>query len=222
MFSIAEEIFLLSLLERKETLRLPPSLSLPFALAGATILDLALSGAIKLEDGRLLLLDGAQMQAHPNQGVIEKIQKTGKSRRVDFWIFQMGLRRNRVTKPVQSALVEKGILREDGNNYRWGLGTGASGANETQDVMTVKYLLKRRLRDGLFCQAAVDEHVAAIFCLMNSCGMLDHLLTEDELFSGRKRVNRLLKGEGLDGAYAELLARVIAGVEYGIAAAISA
>lgn len=218
MFSLAEEIFLLALLEKKETLRIPSSLSLPFALAGAMIIELALAEAVKVEDGRLLLLPEAEkIETGYLKRVIEKIQKVGKPKRVDYWVYQVGARGNRVTRLILFSLVERGVLQETEKNFRWEVGTNP----KSQELTAAKYLLKRGMRDAIYCQSPIDEPTAALLGLMDSCAMLNHLFTEDEIISGRKRVKRLVKGEGISRPFADLLVQIIAGVEYAVAADVS-
>lgn len=218
MFSLAEEVFLLSLLEKKETLRIPSSLSLPFAIAGATILELIFLGDIRVEDGRLLLAQNIDQDSPDHlKLVMEKIRKLDKPKKVDYWVYQIGARGHRVTKLVLQSLIQKEIIQEDGKNFRWGLPAN----QDSQDVRISKYLLKRRLRDEIFCETTMDEPSAALFSLMDSCGMLNHLFTEDEMIAGRKRVKRLTNGNELSHSFAEILSLIITGVEYATAAAVS-
>ena len=84
MLSLAEEIFLLSLLEKKDSIRIPPSLSLPFSLTGAVLIELILSDYAKIENGRLLAsVDPEQITDERMKYALEKIQQTEKPKKLD-------------------------------------------------------------------------------------------------------------------------------------------
>jgi golgi phosphoprotein 3 len=64
MLTLSEELFLLSLYERKDTVALPYTAALPYALAGAMLAELALAGTIHLDkEKRVILVDNPQPTA---------------------------------------------------------------------------------------------------------------------------------------------------------------
>lgn len=218
MLSLAEELFLLSLLEKKENLRLPPSLSLPFSLAGAVLIDLALTGSIKLEDGRLIArADLEPVQDAQMKRVGEQMRQADKYKRLDHWVFLLGVKGKRITKEILLALVEKNVLQEDEQGYQWAAQPQEDGAPA---LTHPKYLLKREVRDAVFCQTALDERRLALINLLDACDMLDHLFTKDEMVYAQKRMKLLKRGDHLSAGFLDLLDRMVNAVDYAVAAAI--
>jgi hypothetical protein len=56
--------------------------------------------------------------------------------------------------------------------------------------------------------------------LLESCGMLDHLFTQDEIIAARKKIKRLVKDEVIS-TFADLRVLTITAVEYAVASAAS-
>jgi hypothetical protein len=216
MLSLAEQFLLLTLLEKKDTICIPSSISLPFALAGATIMDLVLIGKAQLQNGNLILSQNAdQVESETMKIAVKRIEKAGKVKKLNHWVYLVGSKGNRLTKAALLSLINQSILVEEKNAYVW-----ASENPEAETPVFNKYQLKRRLRDAVFCQENLDENMLAIFGLLEACELLNHLFTQDEIVAARKKVKSLVKDEG-NPSMAELRAQTIAAVRYAVAAAAS-
>ena len=219
MLTLAEEIFILSSLEKKESVRLPSSPSLPFALAGAALMELVLSGAARVDGGRLFLtVNSERSENDPSKSVILKIQKAGKAQKLNHWVFVLGSRGNHLSKSILASLIDKEILVENEQSYD----RKVSNCAEAPRSHTTKFLLKRQLRDAMFCDGKADEHFVALLVLMESSGMLNHLFTTDELFWARKQIKGLRKDVRFGKQTIELYASILTAMEYAIAASVSA
>jgi hypothetical protein len=216
MLSLAEEIFLLSLLEKKETVCLPSSLSLPFSFTGAVLIDLVLTDYIKVEDGRIVpCVDPEQIQDEHMKRVLKKMHHVDKPQKLNHWVYILGVKGKRITKEVVGSLVEKGILVEDGANYQW-----AAREDGAAIPTNAKYFLKREIRDMFFCQDTATERLLAIISLMDASDILDHLFTRDEMIFVRKKI-KFLKREAHDSAkFLDLLGQMEDAIDYAIASAI--
>lgn len=218
MFSLSEKIFLLALLEKKDSIRLTASLSLPFAIAGATLMEMVFGGFARVVDGKLTLLPEANgVERERIRNVVEKIASINKSKKLDYWIYLFGSRGNRLSKSILLSLIDKGILLNDGKAYHWGDQNYMDG----QPVWVTKYLLKRQLRDAVFCGKADDVDTPLVLGLMDSCGLLDHIFTRDEIIAARKMVKRLEKEAVGSQPYRDLLSQTQTAIAYAVAAAIS-
>lgn len=219
MLAISEALFLLALLEKKETYRLSSSLSLPFSLAGAVLMELTFSGHVRLEGGRIIPLSGAdQVDDELQKQVLDLLLKEGKHKKSEYWVYLLRSRGSRLVKGIAHALFEKGILFENGKHYR---GTVLE-IDQTRQLFLAKYQLKCQLRDAVFCDDQPDEHLISILSLVETCGMADHIFTRDEITPARKRVKALKDAETLDPAYLAVVNTMTFSIEKAIAAAISA
>jgi hypothetical protein len=216
MFSLAENVLILSLLEKKEAVRVPSSVCLPFALAGATIIDLVMAGQVQLQNG-ILILSAAEQQNEPEyiQIARSRMVKAGKARRLDFWVYQIGRKGNHFTRAVLLSLISKGVLGEEKNIFHW-----PCADNQGQAPGEIKYQLKRGIRDAIFCKASPDDQVLVITALLDCCSMLEHLFTPDEIIAVRRKLKHLIK-DANSRQYAELRMLTVAAVDYAVAAASS-
>jgi len=217
MLSLAEDIFLLSLLERKDSIRIPFSLGLPYTLAGAVLMELIISGRAGLENGRLIpLIDPEQVAERPVRFALEKICQAEKPKRLDQWVYLLGVKGKRISRVVIQSLITKGLLVDEGKHFRW----GDAQIDNVSAAMPYKYALKRDIRDNLFCGSTLDQHFMARLSLLESCDMLDHLFTQDEIVAVRKKI-KTWREELSTPEFLELLNKIREAVNYALAAAVS-
>ncbi len=217
VFSLAEEILLLSLLEKKDSVRVPSSISLPFALAGAILIELVQAGGIKLQDGWLIpCTDPAQFDDETLRFSLAKIQKSQKSKKPEQWVFLLGAKGKSLLKDILQSLINKGALLKDGNTYNWPV----HQPEIRQRPALTKYLLKEEVRVVLLHQQPIRERILARLVLLDAGDMLDHLFTKDELILARKKVKQLKNGEDLPAESLNLLNRMSEAVKSAVSAAI--
>jgi hypothetical protein len=218
MLSLAEEILLLSLLEKKESIQLPSSLSLPFALSASVIYEMIQAGQLVLEDGRLsATLLSEQASGEVGRVLIEKLAQTEKPKKLRHWVFVLGARGKRIIKITFHALVERGLLVEDKKGFIWS-GLDEGGLQQDQQA---KYLLKRQMRDALYCDATVSEHTLICLVLMEACGLFDHLFTKDELVAARKKMRQIKTEDHYPAQFLTLLDQIVESLSFAVASAVS-
>ena len=219
MLSLAEEIFLLSLLDKKDSIRIPSSISLPFVLTGAVLTELALSEYVKVEDRRLVsCVDPEQVTNEPMRYAIEKISRSEKLKKLDHWVYLLSAKGKRVSKDILASLIEKGILAEKDKNHLWAPPPGEDAPQQ----LPARYLLKREIRDAVFGADSLSERTLARIEFMEACDMLDHLFTKDEIIAVRKKIKILRGSSQLPSGFLNLLDQVTEAIDYAITAAITA
>jgi hypothetical protein len=218
VLTLSEELFLLALSEKKDSVRIPSSLALPFALAAAQVLELAREGCLDLDNERIVpkappeMIDDDRLRV-----VMEKICKSSKPRKVDYWVYELGSKTNRIHKRIVLALLEKGLLEEEGKYFRWGDATRDS----TGRVISPKYPIKHQIRHAMFCNEEIDARLVILTSLIDSCGMVDHLFTRDEIVAARKRLRGILKSESADATVANWVGPMVNAVQYALAVSVS-
>lgn len=218
MPSLAEEIFLLSLLEKKESVRVPSSLSLPFALSGAVLLELIFTDCARIEDERLCpYADPEQITDQQMRYAAEKICQTEKPKKLAYWVYLLGKKGNRISKEILLSFVEKGILLKEGKYYHW-----ASTPEESAvEQAPTKYLLKRDIRDAVLLEKNITDRMITLVDLMDSCDMLDHIFTRDEIITARKKVKTFKAEKEFNPTFLNSLERTTDAVKYAISASLS-
>jgi len=218
MLTLAEEFLLLALLEKRETVRLPSSLCLPFALAGAVLMDLMLSDSIKIIDGKVVpLVQPEALADESSQYAIKKIWQAEKYKKLDNWIYIFGAKWKRMPKGIVNGLIDKGVLLEEGKYYCW-----PPAAVGPQNEMAIsKYLLKHQIREAILRKNKADEHFLALLALIESCNTLEHIFTSDEIISARRKIKDQINDESIRLHFLETRDLIMTAIEYAVAAAVT-
>lgn len=216
MLSLAEKIFLLSLLEKKDTIRIPNTLSFPYVLAGAVLFDLVLAGYAKLEDERLIpCAVPEQISNEPMKHAVEKLRQADKPRKLSHWVYLFGSKGKRLSKHIILSFVEYGIISSTGKYYQW----GPRHDDEGSEQIPSKYFLKREIRDMVFVEKTVSDRCFALLELMDACDMLDHLFTIDEILAVRKEMKRWGSAESFSPGSIELIRQMREATQHAVASA---
>ncbi len=206
MIALYEELFLLTLTERKSgSVILSKSDSLPYTLAGATLLELIFSNKIQLENkSKVVLLDATPLGNSFLDNVLEKIAASEKPKKLAFWIENLGAKSKKQQKELIAHLAQEGILTIDEKRYLWVI----PYAEYNEKDASAKYLIKNHLRDIVLAGAKPDQRGTALLSLINACGLLKHIFTVDELKVAALRVEELVQDEAVGQAVIEVIENV--------------
>lgn len=207
MLTLSEEIFLLSLYERKSSLTFSPSSGLPYALGGAMLVELIWSGKIRLDESkRIKLADDAPLESELLNEVLVKVRDDDHPRKLKFWITALGSKSKRLQNGYASSLAVKGVLAEDGERYSWVIPC----AEYPGENASAKFTRKQHLRAMVLGDEKLDAQSAALLILIKACGLLYHLFTSDEIKLANQRIARLDQSDALDPTLFEVIAEVAA------------
>jgi hypothetical protein len=191
MTSIADELLLLGYDDAGEPAVGQPALG--YALSGAVLVELALSGRIGIADNRVDVLRQEPTGDAIVDAALVRIGADGKRRRPNDWIGRLtdGLREQLLERQI-----EAGVLRREEGKVLWVFPRTTyptvDGATPAAEVAT-----KRRLSAALDGDAGTEPRTAAL------CGLVAAAGLERHAFPGRpaKDVRRRLK-EIADGDWA--------------------
>jgi hypothetical protein len=209
MLALSDELFLLSLHAKKDTVGLSSSMELPYAMAGALLLGLCLDGKVRLEGKKVVLVNAALSGGSELQNeLLAKIAASKKPRKISDWVMELGGKEKKLRKAALTSLVQHGILREKEKSFLWVIPyTGYSELDST-----AKFPLKAHLRSVALNNEKLDEHAAALLSLVRASNLLDHLFTRDELRVAKKRVEALVKDEAVGQAVKEAIDSINAAI----------
>lgn len=206
MITLYEELFLLTLTERKSgSVILSKSDSLPFTLAGAAMLELIFNQRIRLESiNKVALVDATPLGNLYLDDILEKIATSEKLKKLTFWIERLGLKGKKQQKELIAHLAKEGILTIDEKRYLWVI----PYAEYSEKDASAKYFIKNHLREIVLAGGEPDQRSIALLSLINACGLLKHIFTVDELKVAALRVEELVKDEVVGQAILEVIDNV--------------
>ena len=205
--TLSEELFLLSFYERKTSLALSPSPALPYALAGALLVELLLAGKIHLEESRRVMVDDVSPTGDPQlDSLLEYFQLVKKPKKLTYWINVFGSRMKKIQKGLVTSLLAKNVLREEKKRFLWVI----PYSEFTQLDASAKYWRKQHLRAIVLGGDRSDDQSVALLSLLKACNLLNNIFTEDEIKVAARRVDDLIRDEAVGQAVVETVDEIAA------------
>lgn len=201
MTSLSEEVLLLALDDEKGHVGMGVSSTLDTALAGAQLLDLAIARRIKIEDKRVIVLEGPPLDDPVLNAGLSRILQQSKPKKAESIIPKLakGLR-----KRLLAQLVEKGIVREEEGRV-----FGFFPKNRYPELNgAVEDDLRRRLRNVILAEREPDERTAAVAAVIQAADLETLIMSRDERRASKQRLKELAEGEELTAAIRRAIAWV--------------
>lgn len=216
MLSIPEELFLLTLHEKKGVITVTAQQSLPYGLAGAILTELTLAERLIAQPDRKKLaiqnttpLGDELLDAALAQIVTSRGPWTAK-----YWIYSLGQHPKKLARTLATRLVNKGILQQEEKKLLWVIPYTVYPERDA----TAKYWLKERLRAVVLAGQQPDERTLALLSLVKACRLMNLIFTKDERKAARKQIEALTTGDWISDAVARTLEEIDAAVTAAIVA----
>jgi Golgi phosphoprotein 3 len=209
MLTITEELFLLSLVEKKNSVAVPSSMELGYSLAGALLVELALNGRLVFVDKqKLKVVNGLPLGIAWLDDLLEQMLKKGQPKKTTYWISMLGASPKKLIQKLLASLQSKGVLNEEEKRFLWMI----PYAEYSLQNASAKYTLKQQLRAVVLGGETATSQWVILLSLLKACNMLDHLFTRDEYKSAQKQVAALTAGEAFGQAVNEVMEEVMAAI----------
>ncbi|MGD0707359.1 MAG: GPP34 family phosphoprotein [Anaerolineaceae bacterium] len=202
MLTLAEELFLLSLREKKKNIGFSSTFALTYSLAGALMAELALAKKVTVNsEKKAIALDTSPVDDPCAQEMLEAIQNSPRPKKMSHWIDVFGSHSKKLQNSLMDALVAKGVVKEEKKRYLWVI----PYKEYSQLNASAKFSSKEHLRRIVLGGEEADEHSVALLSLLYSAGLLEHIFTEDEVKASIKQVKEIVKNEAIGQTVIELL-----------------
>lgn len=218
MLNLAEELLLLALQDEKGTVLASAADSLPYGLAGALLMELALRSRIQFDQKNLAAVDLTTIGDDLLDEALEIIGQSKRNRNPQYWVTSLSTRIKNLQGRLQDRLVQKGILKHEEHRV---LGIFRTQRYPAEDT-AVEQSIKDRLRSTVFAGAPLEPHFAALISLVSACGLIDEIFSREERKRARQRIKEITQRELIGKAVSETVAGVQAAVIVAIAAAATA
>ena len=208
MFTLTEELFLLSLRDGKNSVTIPHSTTLPYALAGAMLVELTLRGNIRVENKKWVIpVDNEPVVDDERlKELLASIRSSQKPRKIAYWINQVGAKGCDLERKLQTVLLERGVLKEEKKKFLWVI----PFTEYSQQDASAKYVRKQQLRDIVLGGKEADVQSVVLLSLMKSIDLLSQIFTPDEMKAASSRIDAIVKDETIGIAVIETLDTIFA------------
>jgi len=205
MLTLSEELFLLTMNEKKNSLAVSSAHALPAALSGAIFVELIQNKMVQLdENSKVSLVEPAPADNKNADHFLKKIASAKKPKKLEYWIGVFSLQSKKLHKEIVSSLIEKKILKEKKGRLLWVI----PFLDYSQADASAKFWRKRHLRAIILAGEKIDPQSAALLSLLKASGLLDHVFTNDEIKFAGKRADDLLRDEALASDFIKMLEKI--------------
>ena len=191
MLRFAEEIMLLVLDDKGGKFADVPMLSLSYAVVGGVLMDLALEGRIDTDPEQFVMIDPSPLGDDLLDPVLARIVRSTKTRDTHYWIEETLKHVSAIRERSLARLIERGILRQEDDRFLWVFQTRRYPVIDDRTIRDVKL----RIKGVLFSDEIPDVRDIVIISLSDGCGILESLLSSQELKSVAGRIEQVCKME---------------------------
>ena len=200
MMRLAEELLLL-LRDDDGTLYRVPEWFARYALGSAVLMDLALEHRIDTDAQRLFVTDSKPVEDELLDPILAEIVQSQQTHDALYWLDHATRHADEIRDKALSRLIDNGILELKDNRYLWIFGT----RNYLLKEKKVEGELIQRIRSVLITDTIPDPKDTMIVTLAEGCGLLDYILSVEELTAAKPRIEFLRNIELIGRVFLEML-----------------
>ena len=200
MMRLAEE-FLLLLRHEDGTLSRAPEWLVRYALGGAVLMELALENRIDTDHDRLFLVDSTPVGDRLVDPMLAEIAQADRPHDTLYWVEHATRHADEIRETALARLVDGGVLELSDDRFLRIFGT----RHYTLADDTVERELIRRIEAVLLSDAIPDPRDIVIVTLADGCGLLDRLLSAEDLARAAPRIELARKMELIGRAFLNAL-----------------
>jgi golgi phosphoprotein 3 len=187
MLTFAEELLLLS--HDEKTGHFYNMADAMPALAGAVLMELAIRDRIDTDLDKLTLVDSTPTGEPVLDGILAQIAAEPGTHTTGAWVDFLKHNGQEIHDGALARLVERGILRREENRVLWVFGTRRYPLIENHEQQEVKL----RIANLLMSDDIPDARDIVIVGLAESCGLLEHIFSKDELERSQTRIAQIVR-----------------------------
>lgn len=187
--TIPEELFLLAVHETEGDIQPTNYKSFKVALSGAILMNLAQENRIDT-DLEKLIIDKRQPTGNDVLDIVfNEIQLYQSDQDVKHWITKLTEKSDSFKNMILNSLIKKGVLKIDDKKVLWVFSARRYPVVDNTEVKEVK----SRVRELIFSDEIPDVQDIIIVSMLFYSGMLDLLLSDDEIDSHIDRIEQIAK-----------------------------
>lgn len=199
--SLAEELLLIALDDETGKLISIPDRALDYALAGAIVADLALSGFIRLAGNEIDIIQNDAVGEFPTEIGYDEI-KAFKVKSLQGILAHLAGDGHNLRECVMNRLLEKGVLKEENKEFLWVFHVSRFPLQEKEQEEAVKERLRRRIKRS---EESLPERDHILISLIHTCQLESVLFSQTEIVELSEKIETITKSDAIGRAVRECL-----------------
>ena len=186
MLTFAEEILLLLLDDESGEFVPVPTWSRQCALAGATLMDLALENRIDTDLKKLVVIDRSPTGDDLLDPVLAAIADETETNDARYWVERIGAEQSGwIQDHALARLVNRGILESEGGRLLWVFRARRYPTIDGKAQREVRL----RIMNVLFTDDIPSPRDIVIICLADACRVFDLIMSKEAMEQARERID---------------------------------
>ena len=182
-----EEVVLLAVDENSGGLRSTRPSATGYALVGAVFFDLALARKIDTDTEAIQIVDRGPTGSPTLDHVLAAMAQRGEMTSVRQWIEEISYRRVDLEGEALASLIRQGILRHEKSKRLWIIDVERFPMVDNRLQQDVRL----RLAEAILSDTIPDTRDIMLVSIAEPCGLLDYVLTSEQLLGRRERIQML-------------------------------
>lgn len=211
---LSEEFILIALDDARGRF-ITDSISLHYGLAGALLLDLALTGKLHIEENRMVMHDDSPAGDEALDMMISLFKRSGTDHTTRYWIRKTGYKGRTFKSILLGQLVEKKILTKEKGTVLW--------IFPTRKYIPVdpvpENIVKARLKRIVLQNEAPDPQSMLLLSLIHSCKLTREVFRNKEEYAiAKQRIKEITRSSTIGKAVDETIRSIHAAITASIVA----
>ena len=203
--TIPEELYLLAVNETHGDITPTGYKSFKVALSGAILMNLALEHRIDTDLEKLMIDKTETVGDDVLDIAFNDIQLDGTDHSIKYWINKLTDKADSFKNMILNSLIKKGVLKIEDKKVLWVFSARRYPVIDNAEVKEVK----ERVRELIFSEEIPDVQDIVIVSMLFYSGMLDLLLSDEEIDSHIDRIEQIAKmdliGQSINAAIEETM-----------------
>jgi golgi phosphoprotein 3 len=183
--TLPEQFLLLALDDKKGTINNGTVKLTQYGLVGAAIVELSFSEKVKIQNGKLALVDNSYTDNIFLNKVIDGLKNSKKSMKTQQWIALLG--NEDAINSTADSLVNKGILTAKKQKYLGLFNITVYPMRNSAE----KLGLISKIRGVILYNNKTEPKSAALIELVNKCGLTKKLFSKEERIKAKSRIKQI-------------------------------
>ncbi len=202
--TLAEEVLLLLLDEKKGTLIQVPQLTLHFVLAGAILMELAIRNKVDSDIDSFYIINKDPTGEPVLDAILTKIDSSNGNQDLKYWVNAIADEGAEILESSINRLIERGILGRTEKRILWVVKTESYPTID----QSVERESKRRVLNLLYSDDIPDQEDIVLVCLLDASNMLRTLIGQAELTRLRPRIEQIIRLDLIGQATTKLIREI--------------
>jgi golgi phosphoprotein 3 len=204
MLTLPEELMLLALSDDDGKVVPSSSTALPYGLAGAVVMELALLGKMELGKEALTVSNTEPTGNDILDAALGSVGRSSKDRPAKWWICRPDTLVPGLKDRLLARLVEGGVLKKEEHHFLWLIPYNRYPTQDSAPEMSVREQLRGVVVDG----EAPSERTAVLLCLVHACSLVKEIFPDLDAKAVAKQVKEFAEGDQVAAAVSEQVSAI--------------